>query len=250
MSKLCQVIAVANGTKGRAQKAITEAYHKMQKQELLSGIARRYRPKDEDGDQLPPESKKVHYRAQDAIGDVETALTELFDIVATQDTANTKASADVVVDGRTILSSIPVTHLLFLEKQLVDIGTFIGKLPTLDTSEEWDYSEEANCFATNVKQTTRSKKIPRNHVKAEATKEHPAQVEVWMEDVIVGTWDTTNFSGAIPESRKHELQERARKLLDAVKMAREEANSLEVETVKTGKAVFDFLFSETSASSS
>jgi len=94
-----------------------EVYHKLQKEALLSGIARTYRPKDEEGEPLPPEQKKVHYRVQDALSDAKAALVELFNIVATQDTANTKARGNIVVDGTAVLSNVPVTHLLFLEKQ-------------------------------------------------------------------------------------------------------------------------------------
>ena len=47
-------------------------------------------------------------------------------------------------------------------------------------------------------QTLRTKKVPRNHVKAEATEKHPAQVEVYYEDVAVGYWTTVKFSGALP----------------------------------------------------
>jgi hypothetical protein len=35
-------------------------------------------------------------------------------------------------------------------------------------------------------------------VKAEATEKHPAQVEVYHEDVVVGQWKTVKFSGALP----------------------------------------------------
>lgn len=48
--------------------------------------------------------------------------------------------------------------------------------------------------------------VPRNHVKAEATDKHPAQVEVYHEDVPVGYWTTVKFSGALPARRVNELQ--------------------------------------------
>jgi hypothetical protein len=249
MSKLCQIIAVCNGTKGRTQKALTEAHHKVQKDELLSGISRTYRPKDEEGDQLPPESKHVRFKVSDAISQATKALSELFAIVETQDRANTEAQADVVVDGEVLRGQVPVTHLLFLEKQLVDLRTFIGKLPVLDSAEEWEYSPATGCYATPVHQTSRTKKVPRNHVKAEATKEHPAQVEMYTEDVIVGIWDTTKFSGAIPADERQGAIDRCEKLIDAVKMARELANSREVIDVEPHTAIFDYIFKGTSASS-
>lgn len=248
MTKLCQIIAIANGTKGRTQKSISDIYHKLQKKELLQGISRKYQPRDDEGEQLPPESNKVRCTVRESIEEFTSSLCNLFNIVATQDLANTKAKADVRVDGQVVLADVPVTTLLFLEKQLVDIGTFASKIPTLETSEEWSYSEEADCYATPAQKSLRTKKVYKNHVKAEATEHHPAQVEVFTEDVVVGEWSTVKFSGAIPQSKKHEIETRVRKLQDAVKMAREEANSIEVTDVKIGPAVFDFLF-ETSASS-
>src|SRR5690606_37924291 len=134
----------------------------------------------------------------------------------------TQAKADVVVNGTVILSQVPATYLLFLEKQLTDLHTFVRKLPVLDASETWTFDNSADCWATEPLQTTKTKKIPRNHVKAEATEHHPAQVEVYYEDVIVGHWRTAKFSRALPATRVNELIERVEKLQQAVKFAREE----------------------------
>jgi hypothetical protein len=170
-------------------------------------------------------------------------LTRLFDVTATKDWANGQARADVVVDGNVLLSDVPVTYLLFLEKQLVDLHTFVRKLPVLDASETWTFDASADCWATEAIQTVRTKKIPRNHVKAEATEHHPAQVEVYYEDVPVGYWRTVKFSGAMPARRVNEILERVEKLQQAVKFAREEANNVEVDDQRIGEQVFYYLFS-------
>ena len=99
----------------------------------------------------------------------------------------------------------------------------------MDASEIWTFDESQDVWATEPIQTTKTKKIPRNHVKAEATEEHPAQVEVYYEDVIVGYWRTVKYSGAMPATRVSTLLNRVRKLQEAVKFAREEANSLDVD---------------------
>ena len=247
MTKLNQIIAVSNGKKSRTQSSMTELYHKLQKSPLLSGIARTYRPKDDDGEQLPPESNRVLLQVKDIIKEASTIWTELFDAIATQDTANCSASADVCVDGEVLLADVPVTHLLFLEKQLNDIHSFVSKVPTLDPAYEWEWSDEANCYATKPTETTRTKKIPRNHVKYEATKEHPAQVEMFTEDVLVGYWTKVDFSGAMLEKQKNQIVNRVRQLQEAVKQAREDANNTDVVLVENGKVIFGFLF-ETTAS--
>ena len=240
--RLNQIIAIEKGIKSQALRDLTDAHKTLQKTALLSGISRTYRSKDEEGEVFPPESTKVQVNVEEIIRETTDIMTKLFDITATKDWANNKARADVVVDGQTIVKDVPVTYLLFLEKQLTDLHTFIKNLPTLDAGESWEYDPSSDCFATEPLQTTKTKKVPRNHVKAEATEHHPAQVEVYYEDIVVGYWKTIKFSGALPAKRVNELLQRIQKLQHAVKFAREEANSIEVEEQKIGKRVFDFLF--------
>jgi hypothetical protein len=242
MGKLNQVIAVVAPKKKKAAEKLTEAYHKIQKSPLFDGLSRVYQPRDAEGEQQPPESKLIQVKVSDLIREVGAALTEMYDAVATQDWANCTAKANVVVDGKTILSAVPVTHLLFLEKQLNDVATFVGKLPTLDPAEDWKYNDAADHWATNPSETVRTKKVPKAFMKAPATKEHPAQVETFHEDVLVGFWKTVKFSGAIPAKRKNELLERVQALHEAVVKAREEANGIEAPPVSVGKEILGFIF--------
>lgn len=242
MTTLSQIIAVTKGVKAQTLRDVTEAHRVTQKAPLLSGISRRYRPRDEEGEQLPAESTRVQVNVSDVLGDVSKTLTRLFDLVLTQDVANCEATADVVVDGAPLLRDVPVTYLLFLEKQLNDLHTFVDKLPVLDPAETWTFSPEIGCYASNPVETVRSKKVPRNHVKAEATDKHPAQVEVYTEDVPVGNWTTVRHSGALPATRVKELRERVMKLQHAVKFAREQANASAVVDQTAGEAVFGYLF--------
>jgi hypothetical protein len=241
-TQLNQIVALEKGVKARAHADFTGAYHQLQKTALLSGISRTYKPKDEEGEQLPPESTRVQVRATEVMTDVRRALTRLFDVILTKDVANGLAKADLVVDGTTIATDVPVTYLLFMEKQLTDLLTFVTKIPVLDAAETWGFDEATDTYATPPTQTTRSKKVPRNHVKAEATEKHPAQVEMYFEDVLVGYWTTVKYSGALPQARINELKARVVKLAEAVKVAREKANSTPVTDQKIGEKVFDYLF--------
>lgn len=242
MPKLNQIIAVEKSVKSRSFQELTEAHHALQKPALLTGISRNYRPKDEEGEQLPPESTRVQVKAEEIIQSTARILANLFDVTATKDWTNCEARADVVVGEQVLIKDAPVSYLLFLEKQLVDLNTFVRKLPVLDASESWSFDPGADCYATEPVQTVRTKKIPRNHVKAEATEKHPAQVEVYYEDVTVGYWRTVKFSGALPAQRVHELLNRIQKLQQAVKFAREEANSVEAKEQKIGEKFFNYLF--------
>ncbi|GGJ26146.1 hypothetical protein GCM10010121_041590 [Streptomyces brasiliensis] len=209
---------------------------------MLAGISRTYQPKDEEGEQLPPESTRVQVKAEDVLRDTAVTLTRLFDVTATKDWANCTARADVKLDGRVLVADVPVSYLLFLEKQLVDLNAVVRKLPVLDASESWAQDPSTDSWKTEPVRTLRTKKVPRNHVKAEATEKHPAQVEVYYEDVPVGYWTTVKFSGALPARRVNELLDRVEKLQQAVKFAREEANGTDVVDRRVGDAVFGYLF--------
>jgi len=242
MTKLCQIIAVEKSAKNRAHTGIIEAYQKMQKVALLSGISRTYSAHDEAGEQLPAESTKVQVTTGDLIKDITKSMTELFDITATKDYANCDARADVVVGEVTVAKNVPVTYLLFLEKKLVDLHTFVSKLPTLDPSEDWSFDQNVGCFVSKAASTMRSKKVFVPLILAPATDKHPAQVKEGFEDRSVGTWKTVKFSGAVPAQKIADMLDRVEKLQRACKFAREECNSRDVSDVAVGQKVFSFIF--------
>lgn len=249
--RLSAIVAVARDAKRDGTAALTDAHRASLKsgdQSPMSGISRTYKPIDEDGERQPDQRTLVQYTVEDLLRTVVSGpVADMLDVVLTQEHGNTLARADVVVDGETLLTDVPVGYLLFLEKQLVNMRTFVGGLPTLDPAEKWDWNEQAGhsgAYATEVVQTKSTKKIPKNHVKAEATERHPAQVELFTEDVIVGYWNTIKFSGHIRGDRKRELVSRVERLQRAVKTAREEANASSVPQMKIGGAMLGYLFAE------
>jgi len=242
MAKLNQILAVEKQTKTNTNEQITVLYQTLQKAPLLAGISRTYKPAEEEGEQFPPENVQVQVRVEQTLKEVAKHMIPLFDVTIARDTANCSAKSDVVVDGKVILKDVPATYLLWLEKQLTDIHTYIVKVPTLSQDETWTLDTNQNCYRTGVVGTAKTKKIPRAFVKAEATKEHAAQVDVVHEDKVAGYWSTTKYSGAIPRNRAQELRDRVEKLMAATKVAREHANLVEVPKVAAGEAVFDYLF--------
>jgi len=244
MAALNQIIAIEKGVKSRTYSRLTEANKVIQKKDGFDGMSRKYQPKDAEGEPLPPERKVVQHTVDAVLQEVQAAVSELMDLTARKDLANTKASAPIIVDGAPLLSvNLPATYLLFLEKQLTDLRTLFGNLPVLDISEEWQTDINSGLFRTDPVTTNRTKKTPRVIVKYEATPQHPAQTELVAEDLIVGFWEQTRHSGAIPAPRKELLLKRVEKLLDAVKQAREAANAYEENESSPviGEAVFNYL---------
>lgn len=241
MTRLNQVVALEVGVKQEAEKAVETAKHKSALLPQMAGIARQYQPRDEDGERLPPESTKVQVTVADIIDEVSKPLTRLFNLVLTKEAANRETAADVVVDGTTLLSNIPVTVLLFLERQLDVLKGIVSGFPVLDPAEDWA-EHEAGVYRTPARQTTRTNKVQRPLVAYEATKEHPAQVTLVSDDKVVGDWETIKYSGAILASEKLAILDRIRKVKSAVLVAREEANSLAVRDLDMGEDVLEFIF--------
>lgn len=240
--RLHQLLAVEKDIKNSALRVITDVYHQVEKSPLLSGISRRYRPLQEEGERFPAESTIVQVRVEDTFPEVQEALGKLFDLALAKEDANQTAKADIVVDGVTLVAGIPVCALLFLEKQVSDLSAFVEKLPVLDPSERWVKDANQNCWATEPVDTAKTKKLSRAMVLAEATDKHPAQVKEVSEDVLVGYWTTVKFSGALPAERKAVLKARVAKLRAAIKIAREDANVARVGERKLGDPILGYLF--------
>ncbi len=205
MTRLNQIIAVEAGVKSRTYADLTAADKTLKRADALAGISRSYRPIDDEGEALPSEHKIVQVRVDDVLEETAKKLTRL-------------------------------------EKQLTDLHTMVGRLPVLDPSEIWHFSPEQNAYVTEPRESTRTKKIMRAHVLYEATDKHPAQVNPFTEDEVVGYWTTEKLSGAAPAGRRAELLRKVEALQEAVKFAREQANSLEVTDVEIGAKVFGYLF--------
>lgn len=240
--KLCEIIAVTSGKKGEVEKAVTDSYHRLQKGELFDGLSRTYRPRTEDGEQLPAEGKQPQLHVRDLIAEACDRWVELFDLTLTLDHGNCQARADVEVDGKAVARDVPVTTLLFLEKQLANVHAFVSKIPTPDPAEVWTYDAGQDLLVTRERQTARTKKVQRPLVMYDATKEHPAQTQLITEDVVAGDWSQTLFTTRMPAREKNAILERLAKLRDAVKVARERANGIEVDKKQVGEALLGYVF--------
>jgi len=242
MSHLSQVVAVEKDTKEKASQRLSQARGVFGNRGLFTGLARAYTPKDEEGEQLPPESTRVQYTVKQVLKDAQESLVALFDVTATKDYTNCVAKANIEVDGNVLLKDVPATYILFLEKQLAELLNFVKTIPTLDMAEEWRYDTTQDAWATPPVETIRSKKVMRNHVMAEATPHHPAQVQVYAEDIPAGRWRTVKYSGAMQVTDHNAMIGRIERLQKAVKHAREDANRQEVLQQHVGETLLHYIF--------
>ena len=243
--KLNACIAVAKGIKSRSLSVVSDLYKTIQKPELFDGLTRTYRKLDDGDVDLPSERKVVQFRMKDILSALRVSKSELIDIIAQVEIGNTQGKAAVWIDGQELLPELPAIVLLPLEKELLDIRTFVEKIPVLDNAEAWKPKQDDNTglWVTEVSSTHRTKKVPKPVTLYEATDKHPAQTTLLQEDIVAGYWDTVKHSGAMKTLEKEAILERVEKLLIAVKQAREEANDTPAPPPGGyGSKIFDYLF--------
>jgi len=240
--KLNQVLAIEKDKKTKLNREISDDYKALQKAQLLNGHVRRFTPSNEEGETFPDERQHVQINYKDVFVSLQERLVDLMDVTATKDYTNCNARADVMMVDQKIIENAPVPYLLFLEKQLQDMYTFFDKMIELDSSELWEFDEESGLRRSGEVKAQRTKKLQKPIVLYQATEHHPAQTQLITEDVVIGTWTTRKYSGAIPKAEKKKLLDRVSALQDAVKFAREQANSVNAEQQAVGRKLMDYIF--------
>lgn len=240
--KLCQLLAVESSEKAQVTKTVTEIYKKFDKPTLFNGRNRSFTPLEDGQTTYPSESEIVQERAEKSLTDAVAAWIGKLDATLSKDTGNTTAKADVVLENGTVIAAdVPAPYLVWLEKELTDVHTFISKIPVLDPSVRWTLNAATGLYEADTLETIKTKKMQKALVLYPATEKHPAQTQLITEDVAEGYWKTARLSGGMPEVQRDILLNRARMILKAVKSALHLANASEVEERAIGKSIFDYI---------
>jgi hypothetical protein len=245
---LGQVVAAEAAARSEANKR-TGAIHKQgQKPDLFEGFDRTYAPFATLADgtedlslQRPPQGTRVQVRAEKLIRDFMDELQPAIDLAASKDEANCKARADVLIDGEVLLSAVPATHLLHMEKVLEDIGTFIAKLPVRDPSVHWEDSAEDSLAHSGPTFTNSEEVQTKAMIVVPATREHAGTGTTYQERVAVGRWTTVRHTGALTAERKRRLEGRVAILKVAFRQAREAANRAEALELHEADTLFGYI---------
>lgn len=242
--RLHHVIALTKTVQNEAHTTLTALHHQSQRHDAFYGLARTYQAANDEGDELDPQFKDVEVKVEAMLTALRAPVAKHIDVVATKDTTNAHATANIVLrDGTVVAENVPATTLLFLEKQLVDLGTFMRTLPVLDPTERWSDEPDPvlGVHVTKPVRTLKTTKVTKFPIIAPATDKHQATTATIHEDVTVGYWTTVKHSGALVQRRRDVLVARVIELLEAVRMARETANTTPVVDLKIGESVMDYL---------
>lgn len=178
-------------------------------------------------------------------------LAKSMDVGYQIDIGNTQAKADLVVEdssGKTVLEvkNLPATSLLQLEKHLLQVRELALSIPTLDPAQgfEPDKASEKGVWKAREVTKNRTKKVKKVLVLAPATDKHPAQVQPYDDDEVVGTLLEQEWSALTTPALKSEVLNRCDTLIQQVKKARSRANSIELDVTgnKIGKQLLDYVF--------
>lgn len=242
MKRLSQVLAVEKQAKNKANDLGSETLSLFKKQDMFTGWTKDFLPLNEDAEMLPSDNKPVIHSVTHKLHEWMKAYSELLDVTLTKDTGNLEAQGTITLGTKEV--TLPVTYLIWLEKQVFDLKQVLEALPVLDNTKQWRKDEASGQWRTEPARTSRYKKKKVPLVKYPATDKHPAQVDVIEEDVLQGHWSAVFSSTAVPQSAKDDLVSKVESLLKQVKEAREEANSKKVEDKKISNLLLSWLFGE------
>lgn len=246
MTKLHEILAVDGDKEGIFKKILNETQVVFQKQRnLFEEHHKKYVPQDENEN---AEGLEEHHSMETTVHDRlrynNKACIDYFDVVLQKEKTNTKAKADLTVDGVTILKDVPATFLLGLENKLKLVRPVFEAIPTLPSGHTWEGDDQKGAGIYRLadpEKKFRTAKTFQHKVLYEATKEHPAQIERWEETKNVGIFITERWSGMLTSAKKAMLLQRIDKLIQATKKARQRANCEEVEDAKIGKEIFTYI---------
>jgi hypothetical protein len=158
---------------------------------------------------------------------------------------NTIARADVILDdGTTMLENVPATALLELEKRAAELMELLRAVPTLDPAKGFtlDTNRGRDIYKARDVTKTRTHKNQKSLVLIQPTVEHPGQAQMITVDEVIGQITEQEWSSLITPSAKGDMIARAEEVLRAFKAARQRANAVELQNVRTCAAhIFNYV---------
>jgi hypothetical protein len=239
---LYELLAVEQEKKANAERARAQTLEAFRSNQAhFNGLRRTFKPFAVDeakgevaGERLEAETnlaKTVREELEKTL-----ALTaDAFDVSYLIDEANTVARADLIVDGKVIAEQVPATFLLQLEKRLREVRLLFKDIPTFDPVRLWQpdaSADKPNVLRADPVVTLRKQRTRKYNVMYEATKEHPAQIDVVEVDEPIGEIRAYDWTGMISPGKKAALLQTIDDLIENVKTARARANSVDVDPQK------------------
>ena len=246
--KLHEILAVEGDLAGRSEKMRDEAITTFTKRkDHFEGRVKRLRM-FADGDKSLEGAGAEHKEMVTTVGEklkyLRGSYIKYWDAVLQKEATNQEAKANLVVDGAVIAEDLPATFLLGMENRLKELRAVYDHIPTWTPGVKWVVAEGERKGVYRMEPdelSLKTKKMAMSKVLYDSTKEHPANIEKWFEDVPIGEFILTRTSGTLSPAQKSALLEKIETLIHAVKQARQRANATEVVKLNVGKKLFDYI---------
>lgn len=245
--KLFELLVVEGQLKTQAQATRADLRNTFEKKRHLFEEKRKtFLSSEEGGGSVVEEQSDIQTTVPDELAWLAGIWTKVIDTSYAVAVGNTQARADVVLDnGAVLLTGVPATALLELEKRAAEMEEILKSVPTLDPAKGFkaDPDRGANIYRARDVSKARTKKVEEFVVVVPATTEHPAQVAKVNKDVTTGTIQEQEWSALLTPADKGVLIERAEGLRRAIKAALHRANAVSMsETLPVcGEKLFGYV---------
>lgn len=256
--KLHEILAVEGDHEGRSKAAISESIATFKNKERLFQAKTRTLTMFQKN-----ETNRVELEAIEAKEKTETPLAatvpenlnylgvilaEYYDVVFQKEATNQQAKADVIINGETLLTDVPVTFLLSMESRLKEVRNVIVEIPTLEPTIAWvpdTTHAKAHVYKAPVTHDTKTLKETKHNIVVAPTDKHPAQVVAYDAVSNIGQYTDAQWSGKITSATKATLLQNIDSLIQAVKKARQRANATTlVPSNDVGNKLMKFLLGD------
>lgn len=245
--KLIELLAVESQLKDQAQATRADLGNTFEKKRhLFESKIKTFTPIADGAPAVTEEESDIQSSVESELKWIAGITSKQIDTSYAVAEANTTARADVVLDGQStpLLTGVPATALLELDKRVAEIHDLIKRAPTLDPAKGFqaDTARPTGTFKAREVRKTRTQKVEEWKVVVPATDKFPAQVQKVVEDRVTGTIQEQEWSAMITPSRKAALLEKTENLRRAIKQALQRANSTDApEPPTVGATIWGYV---------
>lgn len=248
MAKLHELLAIEANLRGQGEACRKDLMNTFEKKRThFQEMIVTFKPNQEGAEPVVESKMGLQTSVGKELEWLGEKLIKAFDCAHQIDVANLTAAQDVILaDGTVLLSNVPATSLLQLEKRLRELQEFAMTIPTLDPAKgfEPDTARGVGIYRARDVNKKRTSKVEEFVVVVQPTKEHPAQVVKQTKDIETGDILQQEWSSLITVSAKGDIIDRIEELIRAVKTARSRANEqvVDVSSKKLGARIWEYAF--------
>lgn len=251
MTKLHEILAIEGDLAGTANKIIHEASNTFSKKpdHFLGEVAAITYFDDQSSHLNTTERKAIAESVTSKLEYVGGHVAKYYNAFYSKEASNQNAKADIVLpNGETLATDVPATVLLGLETRLKEFRTMLETIPTLQPGLHWVDDPSAEFPGVYITEFPELRYVTKRSIQpielAPATKEHKAQVDKIEIEEKIAKKEVTKQAGMYSPADKSERLERVDTLIQAVKKARQRANTVEaVSDAGFGQRIVDYILS-------